>query len=111
MWLLERRAAWTCDDVGDDKAAQKCRRKAVSLLQKAKDKGQKFGTGLGVGEAIMADLLRRAGDFKEALKLCEEGLKKNPEKIAADVLEFEKLLIAKGDTSPHTVREAIKQDE
>ncbi len=99
-------AAWACDDAGSDASAQKCRKKAVTLLQKAKENGQKFAEQTGVEEAIMVDLLRRSGQFELALRICEDGLKKKPDKLISDILQFQKILIGKADVARHTVAEA-----
>ncbi|MGB9602704.1 MAG: hypothetical protein ACPMAG_07930 [Limisphaerales bacterium] len=109
--LANVHAAWVCDDNGSDTAAQKCRLKAVTLLQKAKENGQMFAKQEGVEEAIMVDLLRRSKQFELALKICEEGLQKNPEKIISDILLFQKILISSSDTACHTIQEAIGNDK
>lgn len=104
-------AAWICDDAGYDAGAQKCRKKAVSLLEKAKEAGQKFGKQVGAEEALMTDLLRRSGQFELALKVCDDGLKKKPDKIISNILQFQKVLISKSDVACHTVAEAMGEDK
>ena len=104
-------AAWVCDDAGCDVEARKCRMKAVSLLQKARENGQRFAEQVGEEEAIMVDLLRRSGEFELALKMCDEGLEKNPGKTISDILRFQKVLIRKRDVARHTVAEATGEDE
>ena len=99
-------AAWSCDDANLNTCAQSCRKKAVILLQKAREKGQSFAKRTGAEETIMADLLRRSGQFELALKVCNDGLKKNPEKIISDILRFQKILIGKSDVACHTIAEA-----
>lgn len=79
-------AAWACDDFGNDKNAKSCRMRAVAMLQKAKEKGQKFAENTGAEYALMVDLLRRSGQLDLALSTCEEGLKKKPKKIIANIL-------------------------
>jgi len=104
-------AAWACDDYDNDGGAKKCRLKAVRLLQKARENGQSLGKRIGVEEAILADLLRRSGQFELALKVCDEGLRKNPERIISDILRFQKVLIGRSDVARHTVAEAIREDQ
>jgi len=104
-------AAWACDDAGSDAGAQKCRQKAVILLQKAKENGQRFAEQLGGEEALMVDLLRRSKQFELALKTCEDGLQKNPEKIISDILQFQKTLISRSDVACHTIAEATGENE
>jgi hypothetical protein len=86
-------SAWACDDAGHDIDAQKCWKRAVTLLQKAKQNGQIFAEQAGAEEAIIVDLLRRSGQFELALKVCDDGLKKKPAKIISDILQFQKILI------------------
>ena len=101
-------AAWACDDAGTDAAAVKCRKRAVTLLQKAKTSGQKLQEQAGAEEAILSDLLRRSGQFELADKTCDEGLKKEPEEIVSQVLRFQKALIGKSDVTCHTIAEATE---
>lgn len=103
-------AAWACDDADNDGGAKKCRIRALSLLQKAKETGQSFAKHVGVEEAIAVDLLRRSGQFELALKACD-GLKKTSERIISDILRFQKILISKPDIARHTVAEAIGEDK
>lgn len=91
--------------------ARKCRKKAVALLLKAREIGQEFAEEIGAEEAILVDLLRRLGQFELALKIANEGLKKKPEKIIADILRFQKILISKSDVSCHTTAELPKKEE
>ncbi|MEM3650434.1 MAG: hypothetical protein QW831_06905 [Candidatus Jordarchaeaceae archaeon] len=88
-------------------AAKKCRIRAANLFLKARENGQNFSDKPGKVESVIVDLLRRAGQFDQALKICEEGLKKNPEGITECILLFQKKLIAKRDVSRYTVDEAI----
>lgn len=104
-------ASWACDDAGSYVAAQKCRKKAVTLLQKAKEKGQRFAEQAGAEEAMMVDLLRRSGQFELGFRTCDDGLKKNPERIISDILQFQKMLISKSDVACHTIAEATGEDE
>ena len=85
--------------------------KAVSLLQKARENGQRFAEQVGEEDAIMVDLLRRSGQFELALKICDEGLEKNPGKTISDILRFQKVPIRKRDVARHTVAEATGEDE
>ncbi len=104
-------AAWSCDDEGFVDGAKKCREKAVILLQKAKETSQSFDRQTGGEEAIMVDLLRRSGQFEVAIKICDDGLKKGPKKIISDILQFQKILISKCDTTGHTIAEPTGDNE
>jgi len=98
-------AAWACDDDKLDQKAKECRMQAVELFYKARENGQIYAEGIGAEEALLADLLRRTGQFELGFKICEEGLKKKPEKIIAAVLRKEKWLIGKKDTDCHPISE------
>ncbi len=99
-------AAWVCDDENVNTGARESRMKAVNLFLKVRKKGQRFSEGAGVEEAIMADLLRRAGQFGPAFTICEEGLKKKPNDTIVSYLEFQRVLVKNSDLSCHTVKEA-----
>ncbi len=106
-------AAWACDDKGYHEprfadAARKCRIQAITLLQKAKENGQSFGTDPGAEEALLVDLLRRTGQFEPARMMCDEGLNKKPKKIIKDILRFQQKLIDESDLGMYTVDEAQK---
>lgn len=98
-------AAWACDDAKNDVSAQACRKRAADLFRKARANGQKFAEQEALEDVIMADLLRRAGQFEEALEFCNDGLEKKPEKICADILMFQMDLISRKDTARHTIGE------
>jgi len=120
-------AAWACDDAKYVDAAKICRKKSFALFMKAKEEGQKFAEQLGAEEAIIVDVLRRAGEFEKALEIAEEGLKKldensssfrksanpkdllrNPEEIIKTILKFQIELINKKDMGCYTVEDAIR---
>ena len=100
-------AAWVCDDEGLAGGAKTCRERAIAILQRSRANTQKFTAKSGDEEIILVDLLRRSGRFDEALKTCEEGLRKNPDKLQADILRFEKILIEKLDIACHVISEPI----
>lgn len=120
-------AAWACDDAKYIDAAKICRKNSFTLFMKAKMNGQKFAEQLGAEETMMADILRRAGEFEKALEIAEEGLKKldgnsssfhkpahpsdllrNPEEIIKIILKFQIELINKKDVGCYTVEDAFK---
>jgi hypothetical protein len=53
-------AAWACDDHNTESGAKESRKRAVALFEKARGDGSSFADGLGVQEAILADLLTRS---------------------------------------------------
>lgn len=104
-------AAWACDDADNDIAAQSCRKRAVTLLRKAQEKGQSFAKQEGGEEALTVDLLRRSGQFELASRMCEEGLKKNPENMIPQTLQLQKILIGRQDIDRHVVQHANPTDD
>ncbi|MDV2481354.1 DUF2225 domain-containing protein [Methanoculleus sp. Wushi-C6] len=101
-------AAWICDDEGEDVAARVCRKRAADLLHRAWDQGERLVPQDGADEALLADLLRRAGRFREARAVVAETLEKNPQPLIADIMRLQGRLIAASDRGAHTVAEARK---
>ncbi len=99
-------AAWVCDDEGVDVPARICRKRAADLLRRGWEKGERLAAPEGADEALLADLLRRAGRFREARAVVKETLEKNPEPVIADILRLQARLIAASDRGVHTVAEA-----
>ena len=63
------------------------------------------------GTAILVDLLRRSGQMDDARKTIVERRAGIEEDTIVRVLDFQKMLIDKGDTSCHTIAEAFIGDE
>jgi hypothetical protein len=99
-------AAWVCDDQEADVAARVCRKRAVDLVRRAWDRGERLAGQEGADEAIMADLLRRAGRFREARALVEARLGRNPPPLIADIMRLQQRLIDRSDRNAHTVADA-----
>jgi len=99
-------AAWVCDDEGADVPARICRKRAADLLRRAWEKGDRLAALEGADEAVLADLLRRAGRFREARAVVAEALEKHPQPIIADIMRLQARLIAASDRGVHTVAEA-----
>lgn len=95
---------WTNNEI--DPSARKCRLRAISLFQKARGNGQQFDQHASGEEALLTDLARRCGNPNLALKFCDEGLQKKPEKTIADVLQFQEILISRHDITCHRISEA-----
>lgn len=98
-------AAWCCDDARKRKSAKKCRLEALRLLQQARKMGQRFARDETSEVLILVDLLRRTGQFQEALRMCEEGLENTTDEKFAAILQYQRQLITSSDTSCHTIGE------
>jgi len=82
--------------------------KAVGLLKKGTEKGEHFAKQYEADIAIMADLLRRAGQLGEASDLIEKNQDRITEDIIKKMLIFQKKLISQSDTECHTISECLK---
>ncbi len=100
-------ATWLVDDAGIGSASQTLRRKATELIKRAQRSGTTVDPMVGGDETIMVDLLRRAGRFDEAGAALAEALYREPEPILRMVLDFQRRLIARGDTAAHSLVEAL----
>jgi hypothetical protein len=100
-------AAWICDDENHREAAKHCRRKAISMIEKAHTRSQKIADQSGASEAITIDLMRRAGMFQAALELSENAKAKDIDKKIKQVIEYEVGLIIEKDIDSHTISDAL----
>lgn len=98
------RAAWSCDDKGARDAAAACRRNAVTLGRRALESGQPLVAENGT-RLILADFLRRAGQFEEALDECHRALADLRDSVLGRFVEFEMRLARARDVEAHSVEE------
>jgi hypothetical protein len=99
------RAAWTCDDSQAGEAAARCRSEAVRLIHALREQGQTLARQPGADEAMLADLLRRAGRFEEALGVVDRSLGAVDTALIRAILVYEKRLISRRDVSAHRTEE------
>ncbi|HOB18050.1 MAG TPA: hypothetical protein PKK74_05080 [Candidatus Methanoculleus thermohydrogenotrophicum] len=99
-------AAWACDDEGDDVPARICRKRAVNLMRRAWEQGERLAPQAGADEALLVDLLRRAGRFREARAVAKEVIEQNPHPLITEIMRFQIRLVAASDRGAHTVAEA-----
>jgi tetratricopeptide (TPR) repeat protein len=98
-------AAWACDDNQAVELAIECRLKAFDFYSKAREQGQVI---IEEGEeAFLADILRRSGRFEQAMKFCNEGLKKAHNEMVISVLKFEMELIKRKNIQCYTVENTM----
>lgn len=107
-WRLVH-AAWACDDAGREKAAVECRRRAAEMLQRAESAGQRVADQPGAAVAILVDLLRRAHQMESAAAVLSARSQEASDKVICRVLEYQSRLIARRDTSRHTIDEALAE--
>jgi len=102
-------AVWICDDAAIDSASQRYRLKAVDRMRHALKAGQAVDPMIGGDETLMTDLLRRSGRLDDALVALDGALQKEPEPVLRLVLSFQRQLIARGDTTAHSLVEALRK--
>lgn len=96
-------AAWVCDDAKKKDAMRELRIRAAGLFRKALDMGQEIMEGEPEDMLVIIDALRRAGEFEEAVKECDECLQLEYHiSEVGQAYKFEKQLIAIKDTTCHT---------
>ncbi|GAB4197801.1 MAG: hypothetical protein OHK0022_16400 [Roseiflexaceae bacterium] len=104
------RAAWVCDDNEQREAAVNCRRRAVDTLLHARAQGETFIEGVGSEEALLADLLRRSGQFERAAATCQDGLARDPEPPLRQILLFQQARALAEDGACYTMGDAVKRN-
>lgn len=109
-WALIH-AAWACDDAEKPEPAKTCRSKAIDLIEKVLANGQQVAEQDGADTAIRVDLLRRAGRLIEARHLISTKRPASTEDIISKMLDFQYVLLAKGDETCHTIAEALGENE
>ena len=105
-WALIR-AAWVCDDSDKSEEAANCRRQAADMLVTAESHGQSVAEEKGGSAAMLVDLLRRSGQADDARKVIAENRSGIEEDVIARILDFQAVLIEKGDVSCHTIAEVL----
>jgi uncharacterized protein (DUF2225 family) len=103
-------AAWICDDEGFKEKAVECREQAAALFQKASDNNQEFAYTEEDGIILLADLLRRSGQFDKGKTLVRIALKSKLGDPYDKLLSFEKELIEKKDTNCHSIGEILGEE-
>jgi|GEM_PF-123201 len=98
-------AAWVCDDDAPSLAAG-CRRRAIDLLRTAQEHGSVASEDTDGHEAILADLLRRTGQFVEAMALCNNRLRRGVPSPLRNLFRYQRELAARQDSACHTTGHA-----
>lgn len=96
-------AAWVCDDARFIESARRCRLRAVELLRQAQVLGQAFGESPAAELAILSDLLRRSGRFREASRSARLGLQQQGAPLEQRLLAFTIRLCEKQDAARYTL--------
>ena len=97
--------AWVHDDLEDSVRATAARLNAVDFMNLAHQEYETVVDEDGVDDAVKIDLLRRAGEFERATKICEEFLQHTRHTGVGPVVAFELELCGKRDVEVHTMDE------
>jgi len=106
-WALLR-AAWLCDDELAEDAAVTARLDAVEQLRAAIRCGQKVMDPDSAAGLLLADLLRRAGHFDDALVECEGAVGAIQDDALAAIIGQERSLIITRDRAAHQANAASR---
>lgn len=100
-------AAWRADDAGalDDGRAR--RLEAAWHLRVALRDGDRVTGDVGLDHALLADLLRRAGDFDAAARAARRGIGRQSHDGVIELLGFQLGLAAAADSGSHHLGEAL----
>jgi hypothetical protein len=102
-------ATWICDDDSEYRnRSSVLRRETVALIQQANRQGTGVGWAGFSDDALVIDLLRRAGELQQAGQLCAEALEKELDERTHALLLFLDELIEDGDVFRHTIHEALE---
>lgn len=107
-------AAWACDDHFAVVPARMCRERAAEMFESALARGEATAPA-GSVKTLLADVLRRAGRFDDAIAASEEAEllvareedADDPEADAAAVPRYVRALAEAGDDRTHNVAEAF----
>lgn len=99
-------AAWVCDDAYDRPSADRCRAEALRHFNSARLAGESIADDKGIEDAIIADLLRRSGQFDETLEHCGDSLSRPCEPIIDGMLRFQIALAQRKDANCYTIAAA-----
>jgi hypothetical protein len=102
-----RRKAWLCDDAGDSENARRERTEAAWFLRMAIRDGSPVNGHLSADLALLADLLRRSGDFSGAIAVARRGMAAGPPEGVGALLLFQLDLARAGDEGRHDIGEAL----
>ncbi len=103
-------AVWSCDDAGNMESAKKCRLKAFRLIKVALEEGEQFVDQDGGEIAIMTDLLRRSGLFREASDIISRNQDKLKDDNIRKILAFQVKLISQSDTKCYLMSDALENN-
>ena len=100
-------AAWACDDAGVEGSGTRSRDEAVRLVRLVREKGLALTDQPSGDPAILVDLLRRAGRFKEGIQEVDDAFVHTEDETFRSLLRYQRSLLLKGDRGRYTVEAAL----
>lgn len=104
------RAAWACDDAGDDFAsgAAQCRRELLATLDLLHEAGETLADDKLTDAVMELDLLRRSGDFDAVVARSGTLSGQDLPELLAQIVAFERERAEAQDRAGYTVRDAME---
>ncbi len=100
------RAAWVCDDRLLPVPAKSARDRSIRLFERARDVSQSFGSAAASEAALLADLLRRSGNFENAAEVA--GSATPDDGTLATILAAQRLWSVRRDAGCYTLTDAVR---
>jgi hypothetical protein len=99
-------AGWASDDAKMPSASMAARKIAIRRILEMNAVNEQYSRQKSEDELLIADMHRRNGEFDQSEQFVKKGLELITGEIVRAALIFERELIAKKDTSVHTIAEA-----
>jgi hypothetical protein len=100
-------AAWACDDARVEASGTRCRNEAIRLIRLVREKGLALTDQPSSDPAILVDLFRRAGRFKEGIQEVDDALAHAEDETVRTLLRYQRSLLLKADRGLYTVEAAL----
>ena len=100
-------AAWACDDARAEASGTRSRDEAVRLVRLVREEGLALTDQPSSDPAILVDLLRRGGRFKEGVQEVDGALVHTDDETVRTLLRYQRSLLLKGDRGRYTVEAAL----
>ena len=107
--LATLRAAWACDDAGNEEAADTVRGLTADHLRAAQPEGARFARDPATETCLLVDVLRRCGRFHEARAELDRVDMTDADDLTRQILRFQRKLVDAADRSRYTVADASGQ--
>ena len=103
-------AGWASDDAKALSAAIAARKLGIQRILEMNATNEQYAQQNGGDELLIVDMYRRNEEFAQAEQFIKKGLKLETEDIIKTILNFQRGLIEKKDTSVYTISEAVNTE-